>query len=138
MREIWNDKWQVIKNLLPSWKFFMQHVKIVLCFMHHLKQPSGIHFILSFSLKGRYLYIINEHGEAIGRKLAQGVPMRKLTFDLLHNDNFKIGKNYLKYYSYTTLTQYFNDVVNNRLLSIWNIMNLFTGYLIGIRNANIH
>ena len=69
----------------------MQHVKIVLCFMHHLKQPSGIHFILSFSLKGRYLYIINEHGEAIGRKLAQGVPMRALTLDLQCYENSKAG-----------------------------------------------
>ena len=55
------------------------------------------------SLKGRYLYIINEHGEAIGRKLAQGVPMRTLTLDLQCVKNFKVGKNVLKYYTYTLL-----------------------------------
>ena len=43
--------------------------------MHHLHEhPSGTFILYKFfSVKGRSLYIINQDGKAIHRKLAQGV-----------------------------------------------------------------
>ena len=62
------------QNLLPT-TFRMHHVKIVLCFLHHLRHhPSGTFILDYFFQRGGFsLYIINQHGKAIHRKLVQGV-----------------------------------------------------------------
>ena len=77
MREIQNDKWQVIKicclrKHFLNGKYSMS--KYIFVFHASFRWASFRHiYSMIFSVKGRSLYIINQDGKAIHRKLAQGV-----------------------------------------------------------------
>ena len=80
----WNLKWQVAGHQKSIAFLEILHATCQNCFVFYAPFKTAFRhpFYPLVSQKGRYMYIINEHGEAIGRKLAQGVPMWTLTLDL--------------------------------------------------------